>query len=234
MILSCPKCATSYRADPQAIGAQGRRVRCISCGHEWKASPEAVSLENLPEIQPVPERPAKPVEAFRARAEERRRQHRLAASASAWGGVAVAVVGAIGAAFLFRADVVSVWPKASSAYAAVGIDANVHGVAIGPIQVSRVEEDGLPAVVIEGEVRNFDLRSRSAPPLRASLLDAGAQPLLEWTVLLEGGALGPGERRAFRTVVTDPPQGAVEVEMAFAAGDRPRRMVEHDAPPDRD
>jgi predicted Zn finger-like uncharacterized protein len=35
MILTCPKCATRFFAEEQAIGLSGRRVKCGACGEVW-------------------------------------------------------------------------------------------------------------------------------------------------------------------------------------------------------
>ena len=230
MILSCPNCSTRYRADPDAIGSGGRRVRCASCSHVWNATPDEPAAQ-LPTIEAAPEaEPKLPHRVYRERAEERRRKVTKAAAGGAWGGLAVAVAGALVAAVLFRADVVSIWPRASSAYAMVGLDANPYGVTIEDFHVERVSFDDQPAVVIEGVVRNVDRRTRGAPALRAALLDEHSDVLLEWTVLIEGGDLASGETRAFRTVVADPPRAASQAEVTLAGVEMPER--EHEEPDD--
>lgn len=172
---------------------------------------------DLPEIEPAPDaEPKLPHRAFRERAEQRRKKASLAAAGGAWGGLAVAVAGVMVAAVLFRADVVSLFPQASSAYAMVGLEANPYGVAIEDFSVSRLIEDGQAAVVIEGVVRNVDRHARGAPTLRASLLDDQSQTLLEWTVLVDGGQMAAGEARAFRTLVADPPRAAAQAEVTLA------------------
>jgi predicted Zn finger-like uncharacterized protein len=42
MIITCPKCSTHYRIDPEVIGPSGREVRCVKCGHAWREEPEHI------------------------------------------------------------------------------------------------------------------------------------------------------------------------------------------------
>lgn len=215
MILSCPSCATRYRADASTFGAQARKVRCASCSHVWMAGPEPDA--SLPEIKPAAEpEPKLPHRAYREKAEQKRKNAIRTAAGGAWGGLGAAVAGVAVCALLFRADIVNAWPQASSAYAAVGIEANPYGVALGDLNITRETEDGLPVIVIEGEVRNIDRRERDAPALRAALLNTDAAAVLEWTVLIEGGPMRPGEARPFRTLVSDAPASAVEAEVTLA------------------
>ncbi len=47
MILTCPNCSTRYLAKPEAIGENGRTVRCSKCSNTWfvAAEPDVVALE---------------------------------------------------------------------------------------------------------------------------------------------------------------------------------------------
>src|SRR5215204_669571 len=45
MNVTCPACKTRYLVDDAALGgAEGRRVRCASCGNVWHYSPEAAAI----------------------------------------------------------------------------------------------------------------------------------------------------------------------------------------------
>lgn len=52
MILICPNCATRYLVPDQAIGVNGRQVRCAACKHSW--------FQEGPQLPPREERPARP------------------------------------------------------------------------------------------------------------------------------------------------------------------------------
>lgn len=51
MILTCPACGTQYAVKDGAIPAQGRKVRCASCGESWHQEPESSAIAQ--EEQPV-------------------------------------------------------------------------------------------------------------------------------------------------------------------------------------
>jgi len=40
MKIKCPDCSTSYEIKAEAVGAEGRSVKCSKCGNRWFVSPE--------------------------------------------------------------------------------------------------------------------------------------------------------------------------------------------------
>lgn len=69
MIISCPQCATSFRADGSKIAPSGTKVRCAKCGHIWVQKPEAeapaaaAAPAPKPQPKPVPKPQAVPAAA---------------------------------------------------------------------------------------------------------------------------------------------------------------------------
>jgi len=209
MIVTCPSCDAKYRVEPAALEARGGRVRCASCGHGWQVEAEALTLSEpaerpasaAPEPAPAPSLRDKPAAAIRARSEARL-------------GVAAAFAVVMGGAVLMRADVVSAFPRAAGAYAAIGLETHPLGLAVEDLVASFEDsDDGAPALVVEGVVRNTTGRIRRTAPLKAMALDADGQVLAEWLVMLESTALPGGGAERFRTMMTAPPDAAVRVEV---------------------
>lgn len=59
MILTCPDCATRYMTKPEAIGPNGRTVRCASCSATWFVAAEEASsfAARAPQPEVLPEQP---------------------------------------------------------------------------------------------------------------------------------------------------------------------------------
>lgn len=246
MILTCPACATSYFVPDEAIGPNGRRVRCKSCGHDWRVSLEDEPLElsaatEEPVVEaagfgkhdetpdslaetPAPELPR----AFRAKAEQKRRMRRAAAQGAAWAALAVILLALIGAAFVFRLQIVQAWPQAAAVYKVVGAPVNLAGLEFEVVGARTAANDP-GKVMVSGALRNIRDNEVVAPPVRVALLDAGGAEIGHRIVRLEAAPVLPGKVLGFAVVIPDPERKASGVGVDFVM--EPRRTAKAAAPP---
>lgn len=249
MILTCPACATSYFTPDEAIGVEGRRVRCQGCGEVWRASLDAplelTATETTPDPAPeaaegakveaetdaeaapsLAETPAPELpRAFRARAEHQRRMRRAAAHGVAWAGLASLFAGLVGAAWLFRVEVVDMAPRAAAAYALVGIPVNPTGLDFEAVRARTAPRDP-GRVVVSGAIRNVRDHEIVAPPVRVALLDADGQEIAHQVARIDAAPVLPGGVQGFAVLINDPGGRAQGVGVDFVAETRVRRAAE--------
>ncbi len=256
MILTCPECATSYFVEDAAIG-EGRTVRCTACSASWRAYVETPPLEEDPEPQPEHE-PIEAVQAadededlferppadlpgdelhkvFRARAETERRVREAAAQGAVWAGMGAALALIVTSALVFRIDVVKLWPRAASAYAAIGLPVNRVGLTIENVRALPGLQDGRAALVVSGLLRNIRARPVLAPPLSITLLDKDGRKLMVRSVSPGDPLVPAGQTRTFAVSVLDPPSAATDLEVIFlldrlSARPRPSPATIHPSP----
>jgi predicted Zn finger-like uncharacterized protein len=233
MILTCPECATSYSVDDSKIGADGRVVRCAGCGARWTAHLEdhaESALELAPEMKPAPA-PEPPPEirvgseikaahalpkAFRARARAKKEVKAAAETAAVWAGMAAMLTVLLLLAYIFRVDVVKLWPKTASAYASVGVPVNPLGLQFEELGARPALKDGRAALIVSGKIRNTKDHPIESPPLQIQLLDKAGRSLEVKNVDPENPLIPPGEVRAFSISLFDPPLAAEDAKVAFA------------------
>lgn len=239
MILTCPECATSYFVDDGAVG-QGRTVRCTACSASWRAEPSpALELRNSPEegaigVAPAPPRdislgalPASDVpRAIRARAQDQKKVREAATAGAVWAGIGAVFALVIGAAMVFRVDVVRVLPRTAGAYAAVGLPVNRVGLTIENIKAEPALQDGRAALAVSGVVRNIRTQPVEAPPLAIRMLDKQGHPVGGRELRIGDALVAPGQTRDFAVSLLDPPLAAKDVEVTFALdGWKPRASL---------
>ena len=244
MILTCPSCATSYFTPDDAIGASGRTVRCKTCKHTWRATldepleltataaEEPVSFgrrddaaESLAET-PAPELPR----AFRARAEQQRRLRRAATHGVVWAGVASGFAALLGAAWLFRVEVVEMAPRTAAAYAAVGLTVNPTGLDFEALTAKPLPNDP-GKVLVSGALRNVRDNERIAPPVRIALLDAHGAEIGHAIVRIDAAPVLPGKVQGFAAIIPDPGARGQGIDINFVLDAPARRPAPSRADP---
>lgn len=244
MILTCPACATSYFVPDEAIGPNGRRVRCKACGHDWRVTLEDEPLELIAATEdasvdsgfdkrddapeslaetPAPELPR----AFRAKAEQQRKMRRAAAQGVAWAALAVILLALIGAAFVFRLPIVQAWPQAAAVYKLVGAPVNLAGLEFEAVGAKTAPYDP-DKVVVSGALRNIRDNEVVAPPVRVALLDAAGAEVAHRVIRLETAPVLPGKVQGFAVVIPDPEHKASGVGVDFVME---AKTTAHASPP---
>ncbi|WP_309645066.1 DUF3426 domain-containing protein [Phenylobacterium sp.] len=235
MILTCPECATSYFVDDSKIPEAGRAVKCASCGARWTAQAGAAELDLEvsgeegavgrepavdtpdPDDIPISALPGEVLpKVFRAKADTERRVREAAATGIIWAGLAAALLVLLAVAFVFRVDVVRLWPRTASAYAFVGQPVNSLGLVIEGVRFEPSLQEGHAALSVSGMIRNIQDEPVISPPMRISLLDEDGKAVVTKIARPADAKIPPGETRHFAIALLDPPTTARVLEVAFA------------------
>lgn len=160
---------------------------------------------------PMPARviPPRPVaRPRRAKATATPRQQRIFIAVSL---VSIAFITAIG----LRTTVVRAAPELAGLYAAMGLPVNLRGLEFTEIKTTHEIQDGIPVLVIEGEVMNVTRQPVEVPRLRLAVLGPDARELYAWTALLPRSVLPEGEKLSFRSRLASPPAEGKQVLVRF-------------------
>jgi predicted Zn finger-like uncharacterized protein len=233
MILVCPSCDTRYFADDSAIGKDGRRVRCVSCGHSWFAKSQEEGVATPPpaedtgltreQVERLRQTAAAnsaaragPHAEFRAREHARRKRDRSRAAGIAWiAGFGLFAILALGA-ILFRDQVAEAFPKAASLYRMVGLEVNRFGLSLENVNAKRSFDGTTPVLTVTGAAVNKTDERHEAPKLRVVLRDEDGKQVKEWTDELKVPSLGPGECVEFESRFDAPPVETYRLTVTFA------------------
>ena len=151
--------------------------------------------------------------ARRSRRGTRRRQWRWSMSRLQTGILALLIVDSILVGW--RKDVVRILPQTASFYALMGLSVNVRGLAFEGISTSTEEHEGVPILVVEGNIVNEAGAIADLPRLKLAVRNAAKQEIYSWTAVPPRATLSPGEAAAFRTRLASPPPDSREVLVRF-------------------
>lgn len=129
-------------------------------------------------------------------------------------GLAAALAGVI-AVLGLRESIVRVAPSLAGVYAAVGLPVNLRGLEFRGVKTTQEVQDGIPVLVIEGEVVNVARHPVEVPRVRIAVLGPSQQELYAWTTLPQRSILADNEKVAFRSRLASPPPNGKEVLVRF-------------------
>ncbi len=227
MILSCSKCQTQFIIPPEAIGPQGRMVRCGSCAHTWKQMPEGAKPEEAeqpasapaaaepapapaaPTAEPKPKPKAPPVPAVRKKVETP-----MALKAACLTMILPTI------AFGLIAFEPKMHTKMAGLYNTLGFT-RTHGAALKGIELAAVEERGQDyATGIKGVLINEAEEEIPAPQIHFSFINSKTESRYPHELTLETGkaTLAPGETFNFEPRIGPIPKNYDVIVMDIGSG----------------
>jgi predicted Zn finger-like uncharacterized protein len=115
----------------------------------------------------------------------------------------------------WRSDFVRALPQTASFYAAIGLPVNLRGLTFEGVATAAEQHEGVPILVVEGNVVNDARKTVEMPRLKFIIRNAARQEIYSWTAVPSRAALPPGEAVAFRTRLASPPPEARDVLVRF-------------------
>ncbi|MBD8891687.1 zinc-ribbon domain-containing protein [Roseibium litorale] len=298
MKIKCPDCSTSYDIKPEALGPEGRSVKCARCGNRWFVSPKQEEDEDLQidqdeaawtqdeqeeaeasetfetddyggrdeddedeedDAPPAPARTAKAessspktgtekdgdpaerpadIESLAKRPKiivnpNKFKRNRIGAVFN-WilrrnyrriGGITLflAAIGLCGVVVLLRDSIVKQAPDLASLFETVGLEVNLRGLEFRDLRTFHEIDAGKEVLVVEGSIRNITETSTPVPAVRLSIRGSDLQEIYAWTVEPRTKVLKALDETRFRTILSDPPKGATDIQVRFI--DRGQRQA---------
>jgi hypothetical protein len=116
---------------------------------------------------------------------------------------------------MWRGEVVRGLPQTSSFYKLVGLSVNLRGLAFDGVATTTEQQEGVPVLVIEGNIINDARTVAEVPRLKFIVRDATQQKIYSWTAEPSRALLPAGETISFRTQLASPPPDAHDVLLRF-------------------
>lgn len=213
MIISCEQCHTRYLMPDHAIGPDGRRVRCTSCGHEWFQEPDEEitsfeppqDLEPIPEaVKPVPEGSSLPAisEDLTPRPEPQEEKVREEGMWAGYAAAAAVFILIAAALFALRAPLTQAWPPLYALYEMAGMAPDIAGQGLILDRISAVatrDQEGVSVLKVEGKIINLTGDKVKVPPLQTTLRGDDGASFDSWQIAPPAAEVAPYGELAFET-----------------------------------
>jgi predicted Zn finger-like uncharacterized protein len=162
------------------------------------------------------------IDAFRRRKASKRAQHKrnftlpkftwpLAPLPTLLLGLGATVAILIG----WRTDAVRLLPQTASLYSAIGLGVNLRGLVFENIKTSREIHEGVPVVVVEGEIVSITRKAVEVPRLRFGVRNGLGAEIYNWTAMPSRAVAQAGERLTFRSRLASPPAEMHDISVRF-------------------
>ena len=174
-----------------------------------------IDIEADLNVPPSPE-PLEDIETIAARRyprEGKRMRLRWPLSRLQSGIMALIVANAI--VISWRDDFVRAMPQTASFYAWLDLPVNIRGLDFENLATTTEQHEGVPILVIGGNIVNITGRTEIVPHLRFAVRNAARQEIYAWTAVPPLAMLPSGRGVAFHTRLASPPPDAHDVVVRF-------------------
>ncbi len=127
----------------------------------------------------------------------------------------VVLAAAVAALIAWRSTVVRHLPQMASLYQMLHMPVNLRGLRFADIRLSRDTYDGVPVLVVEGQIVSSSTVPVEVPRLRFALRNAAGGEVYTWTMPPPQPTLVPGAALAFRSRLAAPPEDVRDVLVRF-------------------
>ncbi len=204
-----PSDAADAAADESAVEVESPPI----APDEAEGDHPAIDVEPEPHVAPSPE-PLEDIETIAARRyPDKRKRLQWPLSQLQSGILALIVANAI--VIGWRGDFVRAMPQTASFYAWLGMPVNVRGLDFENIETTTEQHEGVPILVIGGNIVNVTSKTETVPHLRFAVRNAARQEIYSWTAAPARALLPPGQEVGFHTRLASPPPDAHDVVVRF-------------------
>ena len=217
MQLSCPNCGATYQVPDNAIGPNGRKIRCRACETSWfepgQAAPPAPPPMTPPPVSPIPASTPPPQSPALAAGEAPSREKPPRRRRGPWLllglVILVVILGGVAATVLLG-------PQQMVSRLGLSERRVPLGIAITREPDWRMIAGGSQLFAVSGRIWNPTNVEQPVPDIRAELKDAEGRTVYHWTITRPVPRLAPGASANFDGAAVDVPAASAKVNVTFA------------------
>jgi hypothetical protein len=116
---------------------------------------------------------------------------------------------------VWRSDGVRAMLQTASLYAMLGLPVNLRDLTFDNVVTAIEQHDGVPILVIEGNVYNSTRKPEDVPRLKFIVRNAARQEIYSWAAVPTRNVLQPGEAEPFRARLAAPAADAHDLVIRF-------------------
>ncbi|MGC1776336.1 MAG: hypothetical protein WBB34_00200, partial [Xanthobacteraceae bacterium] len=115
----------------------------------------------------------------------------------------------------WRGDFVRAMPQTASFYAWLGLPVNVRGLDFDGLTTATEQHDGVPILVVRGNIVNVAGKTENVPHLRFAVRNAARQEIYSWSAVSPQRVVAAGQAIGFQSRLASPPPDSHDVLVRF-------------------